>query len=303
MSNKLKITEIKVTDTNSEFIRLKDGFNKRWNILDTEENKNQLKNRCLSVICTALNNIYLYNTRKETIIDFCNNIEILLGLPNSINNWDNFNITKLYKFINSLDLEHSNDYNTFMYFLECTLNYCFYVESIDTELLAHKIAEALKLSNANVIICKNEDSYELYPIDVEFLSEKLVVDVLSWLDDFPNTKKSFSKALKINKSPDKYRNIIDELRLSVEFLFKQLFNNNKSLENQKNYIGDYLKENNVSIEISNMYIKLLDLYATYNNNTAKHNDNVNEVEIDYIIYLTGSFIRFILLIEKNKSTI
>lgn len=52
-----------------------------------------------------------------------------------------------------------------------------------------------------------------------------------------------------------------------------------------------------------MYIKLIDLYATYNNNTAKHNDNVNEIEIDYIIYLTGSFIRFILLIEKNKSKI
>ncbi|MBP3597500.1 MAG: hypothetical protein J6J60_08955 [Clostridia bacterium] len=187
-----------------------------------------------------------------------------------------------------------------MYFLESALNHNYYAKSIDNKLLAIRLAEALKLSNANVIICKNENNYELYPIDVEFLSEKLVVDVLSWLHEYPNTKNSFSKALKIKKSPDKYRNIIDELRLSIEFLFKQLFNNNKSLENQKSNIGDYLNANNISVEISNMYVKLLDLYATYNNNTAKHNDNVNEVEIDYIIYLTGSFIRFILLIEKSK---
>ena len=47
----------------------------------------------------------------------------------------------------------------------------------------------------------------------------------------------------------------------------------------------------------------MDLYTTYNNNSAKHNDNVNEIEIDYMLYLTGSFIRFILLIEKNKNRI
>lgn len=188
----------------------------------------------------------------ETIIHFCNSIEILLGLPNSNNSWDNFNNTKLYKFINSLDLEQTEDYNNFMYFLESTLNHNYFLECIDTKLLAIRLAEALKLSNANVIICKNGNNYELYPIDIEFLGEKLVVDVLSWLDEYPNTKKSFSKALKIKKSPDKYRNIIDELRLSIEFLFKQLFNNSKSLENQKNNIGDYLKENNISVEISNM---------------------------------------------------
>lgn len=300
MNDKLKIKEIKVTNTNSEFIRLKDGFNKRWNIQDNEENKNQLKNRCLSVICNTLNAIYEYYARESTITHFCSDVEIVLGIPNSNNSWANFNSTKLYKNLNSLDLERIEDYNTFMYFLETALNHSYYMRSVDNNLLATRIAEALKLSNANVIICKNENNYELYPIDVEFLSEKLVVDVLSWLHEYPNTKNSFSKALKIKKSPDKYRNIIDELRLSIEFLFKQLFNNNKSLENQKSNIGDYLKANNISVEISNMYVKLLDLYATYNNNTAKHNDNVNEVEIDYIIYLTGSFIRFIILIEKSK---
>lgn len=303
MNNKSKIKEIKVTNKNSEFIRLQTSFNKRWNIEEKKENKNQLKNRCLAVICNSLNSISEYYSRKPTIDKFCRDIEVLLGIPSSNNNWDNLNSTKLFKYIDSLDINKDEDYNIFMYFLELALNHFYYGEYVNTNMLAKELAEALKLSNANVIICKNGDNYELYPMDVELLSNKLVVDVLSWLNEYPNTKTSFSKALKIKKTPDKYRNIIDELRLSIEFLFKQLFNNNKSLENQKSNLGNYLKENNVSTEISNMYIKLIDLYATYNNNTAKHNDNVNEIEIDYIIYLTGSFIRFILLIEKNKSKI
>ena len=298
-----KIKEIKVTNKNSEYLKLKESFNKRWNINDIDENKEQLKNRCLAVICNSLNNIYGYDKRKETIGHFCSEVDIFLGNPVKDDYWDSFDKTRLFRYINSLDLNIVDDYNTFMSFIEFSLNHEYYLLCIDIKLLAKKLAEALKLSNANVIICKNEERFELYPVDVAFLNDRLVVDVLYWLDSYPNTKKSFSKALKTKRTPDKYRNIIDELRLSVEFLFKQVFNNNKSLENQKSNIGDFFKENNVSVEISNMYIKLMDLYTTYNNNSAKHNDNVNEIEIDYMIYLTGSFIRFILLIEKNKNKI
>ena len=86
-------------------------------------------------------------------------------------------------------------------------------------------------------------------------------------------------------------------------LLKELFNNNKSLENQKSEIGNYLKENNISTTISNMFIKLLELYANYNNENAKHGDSINENEIDYMIYLTGTFIRLITQVEENKKSI
>ena len=39
MNNKSKIKEIKVTNKNSEFIRLQTSFNKRWNI----EEKKKIK--------------------------------------------------------------------------------------------------------------------------------------------------------------------------------------------------------------------------------------------------------------------
>ena len=301
MKNDGTLKEIKITNRNSKCLRTKTGFNKRWNIKDDEEDKEQLKNRCLAVINNHLNSISEYYSRKYEISDFCSEIEIQLGLCSNNNDYDDFSRTKLFRMLNSLDLNTKENYNLFMYFIEIVLNYE-YVHFEDEEINSFiiRIAEVLKISNANVMVCKNGDNYELYPMNTEFLSGALIVDVLSWLDEFEQSKKSFAKAIRIKRTESNYRGIIDELRLSIELLFKQLFKNEKSLENQTENIGRYFKENNISIEISNMYIKLMDLYTKFNNNNAKHNDKIKEIEIDYMIYLTGNFIRLIVLIEKSK---
>lgn len=293
------IKQIKITPENSRVLKIKNEFNKRWNFNENEENKTQLKNRCLAILNETFNNIFDYSKRKNTINKFCTDIEIILGISVNDNEKSRFISTKLYNNINELDLNLEKDYRNFMYFLELAINHD-YLFNIEKSKLVTKIAEALKLSNINVIIYKNKEFYELYPSDIEFLSDNLIIDVLYWLNDFPNTKKSFSKAIKIERIEKNYRNIIDELRLSVEFLFKKIFSNEKSLENQIDNIGKYLSANHVSKQITNMYIKLIDYYTKYNNENVKHNDNIAEIEIDYIIYLTGSFIRFILLIEKNE---
>ena len=49
-----------------------------------------------------------------------------------------------------------------------------------------------------------------------------------------------------------------------------------------------------------MYFKLIDCYAKYNNSHAKHDDSVDENELDFLLYLTGSFIRFLIKINKKK---
>ena len=36
---------------------------------------------------------------------------------------------------------------------------------------------------------------------------------------------------------------------------------------------------------------------------AKYNGSVVEIEIDYLIYLTSSFIRFIILVEEQKKNV
>lgn len=296
------IKEIEIKNNDSKILKLRDSFKKHWNMTEINEDRKKLKIRCLAIISRELNNVIIEDLFgnidvSDYINNWCYHISIVMGVEHQNDFYDKFENKSLYKYINDLSLEDENDYKMFMYFLQLTLN-CNYGEYINKKNLVRDIAEALVLSNANVKIVNNNGLYELYPIDIPLLDEKLVFDVLSWLDDYSETKKHFDKALKMEKKENNYRNIIDELRLSLEFFFKQIFNNEKSLENQKNNLGRYMNQKNISAEISNMYIKLIDLYTDYNNHTAKHEDKVEYVEINFMIYLTGNFIRFILLLEQ-----
>lgn len=300
----MKKEEIQVAN-NSIYLKKK-AFNKRWNIIESNEDNNQIKVRCLSAITKLLNiakrpyvlDMSFYDN-VDFLDDYCCEVSMILGIDNKSNSFDKFELKDLYKFLWNLNLNNEDDYNKFLWYVEITLNYDF-GRYIDKGELVNKVIEALKLSNANVKILKKEDSYELYPIHVEFLDIPLVIDNLIWLDRYDNTKKHFSNAVKMQRTKQNYRNIVDELRFSLESFFQQLFSNRKTLENQKNNVGEFLKNNNISPTISNMYIKLFNLYTIYNNDNAKHGDNITENEVDYLIYLTGSFIRLILQIEEEK---
>ena len=49
-----------------------------------------------------------------------------------------------------------------------------------------------------------------------------------------------------------------------------------------------------------MYATLFSFYTTYNNQNVKHADNCLSVETEYIIYLTGTFIRFLIQVDKQE---
>jgi len=91
------------------------------------------------------------------------------------------------------------------------------------------------------------------------------------------------------------------LRLSFELLLKKILNNKKSLKNQEKPLSEYLEGKNVPKELRNMYWKLIDYYAKYQNNYAKHYDKVSSLEIEFIIYLTGTFIRFLITLEEYRN--
>jgi hypothetical protein len=46
-----------------------------------------------------------------------------------------------------------------------------------------------------------------------------------------------------------------------------------------------------------MFLKLIDYFSKYQNTYVKHNDNVNENEIEIIIEIASSFMKFIIKIE------
>ena len=88
----------------------------------------------------------------------------------------------------------------------------------------------------------------------------------------------------------------------MELFIKQYFNNEKSLENQKELLGKYLKEQDVAKEIRDMFSTLFLFYTRYNNENVKHADNCIELESEYIIYLTGTFIRFLIKVREQEES-
>jgi|WetSurMetagenome_2_1015567.scaffolds.fasta_scaffold22084_2 hypothetical protein len=126
------------------------------------------------------------------------------------------------------------------------------------------------------------------------LNTNLLKDNLIRLVDYPESAGLYQNALnKLNENRNE-RNILDDLRLSLELLLKSLLNNKKSLENQSNDLGTFLKNKGVSTEVRNMFITLIEYFSKYQNNYIKHNDLVKRDEIDLIVNLTGAFISFII---------
>lgn len=123
------------------------------------------------------------------------------------------------------------------------------------------------------------------------VNETLIEETKHWLDDFADAQSLYSQALEKYQHGAFQRNLLDDLRLSLEKLLKDIFQNSKSLENQISSVGNYIKVNGGSPEFSNMFVKLLDYYAKYNNSYVKHDDAVIEEEIEFILEITSSFMK------------
>lgn len=76
--------------------------------------------------------------------------------------------------------------------------------------------------------------------------------------------------------------------------------NEKSLENQLPEIGARLKEQGISSEIRNMFVKVLEYYTKYQNTYIKHDDRVNKDEMEYIIEITSLMMKFLIKTLRVK---
>ena len=128
-----------------------------------------------------------------------------------------------------------------------------------------------------------------------------VYEAIELLDEYPESQNHFKSAL------DKYsnriydRNALDDTRLSLELLLKQLFTNNAPLEKQKQSLGEFLKTKGISVEIRNMIIKTFEDYILFQNNHVKHNDSFSEHEISFVIEYTSSIIKLLLSTNNTQS--
>ena len=108
--------------------------------------------------------------------------------------------------------------------------------------------------------------------------------------------KNFKNALEKYLNKKYERNLIDDLRLSLELLLKEILKKDrvslKKKEDQKLILKE-LKNKGYREDVRNMIRQLLIYYESYQNEYVKHNDKVNPLEIEFMIYLTRCFIRLL----------
>ncbi|HFK9594339.1 TPA: hypothetical protein ACIECS_001249 [Enterococcus faecium] len=103
-------------------------------------------------------------------------------------------------------------------------------------------------------------------------------------EEYPQVAGAWTKA-GFQLSVRNYREAVVNCRLALELLLKQLFNNEKSLENQKAAINELLSEQ--PKEFTNMLISQIRSYEVLQNQHFKHNlPDMDEMEVRYIFNTT-----------------
>lgn len=146
----------------------------------------------------------------------------------------------------------------------------------------------------------------LYPGGAKLLDDALIADNLEWLAQHPQALKNFQGALSIYLSKDvnKYRNLLDNLRFAVEQLLRDILQNQKSLENQKDTLLPWMKSKGLHAHVTGMYHDLLfKHFALYQNDAVKHGEKYSPQEIEFMIYLTGTFMRLLIQASKQPAAV
>jgi len=275
------------------------NFYKRWNIkYDEEERIADFKKRVLGTVDTIITPVFAKPGNSFLLLKYFKFIGIYVSEDDLLGFWSESDLGRDV-FRNNFEPKIKEAS------LEKTIFYLQKLFSLDINLplkdkLCESIKEDIELSLLNIKIKKTKNGeYILYPAGAKLLDEGVVNDVLDWLNSYPEAYKKFVSALQKYQEHKYERNLIDDLRLSLELLLKSILKNKKSLDNQKEPLGKYLKDKGTPTEIREMVTRLVTYYSNYQNEYAKHNDKVRESEVEFMVYLTGTFMRFLLNLETN----
>lgn len=145
-------------------------------------------------------------------------------------------------------------------------------------------------------LIQDSDGYFIFPKGVPAFDDALVSAPLQWLSAYPKAEKAWSKALREYSEGNRKNasDVADLFRKALETFFQEFFKSEKSLENLKSQYGDYLKGKGVPKEIKSNFEALLQAYANYMNNYAKHKDATSDKVLEYLMYQTGNIMRLLI---------
>ncbi len=299
---KLKMKKTKKPEIKSLKRKIK-NFNRRWNI-DINDNQSFIffKNRVLNILKNLFRTmlvegefiseyLHIVGEKEKSSIVVESSFPVIDNLSDKT-----YNLSKdsrIYKII-----ENCSDFKKLIFYLQGFF-WCKQINATIKTELYKKIKKTIDISFIPVKLIHKNNSYKFYPAGAKLLDKKIVNELLDWLEEYPEVYKHFNLSLKQYMKKESPRNILDNLRFSLEQLLKKVLRNRKSLKNQREELYRYLKTKNINQEIINMYNTLISQYAKYQNENVKHNEKLSEKEIEFIIYLTGSFMRFLLTLSKG----
>lgn len=269
-------------------------FNKRWNITSDssyEEEFIKFKTRVLNIF----SNIDSHVT-EEGIATFCQ----IMGISEK---WEHerFGYRRWSEnIINSLIKE--NDEKKFYFILQAIFDlpivtdygYPNSADAYSKEILFNRLEEAISLSNINLAITVKNGEVILYPAGEKIFDQELVDGVLSFLNN--ESQKHFIEALKFYEKKNLKDAIksAESLRRALEEFLRFKLKNQQGLDKNIKDLQSKLKTDKKDPAIRTIIFQIFSYLDQYFNENSKHKDgNIDEPENEYLIYQTGTLMRYI----------
>lgn len=273
-------------------------FNKRWGITDEStygEEFSKFKTRVLNIFSDIDDHV-----EREGITKFCQ----ILGIPEE---WD----TEAYgigreRSTNIIDaLEEENNEKRFYSLLEIIFRLPILTAGgfrglieYSRDILYKRLLEAVSLSKINLVVTHKGDEVILFPRGEEKLDQKLVEEVISFLNN--KSSKHFIDALKSYEKGTRKDRIksAESLRRALEEFLRFKLKNKQGLKKNIEELQKRLKGSGKDPSVRNIIFQTFSYLDNYFNENSKHKDgDINEPENEFLIYQTGLLMRYI---EKSS---
>ena len=147
------------------------------------------------------------------------------------------------------------------------------------------INDFLKKSETDLGIFWKDGKF--YPSGSKLLDEKLVVDVLDWLNDFPDERNDFKKALKAHLEK-RSNDAIGDCYNCIEGVVRKILKNTKVLDNNKEELVTKL---GFSQDWKSLVVNFIKYANEYKRHASEVRHKANPDEVESFIYLTGLITR------------
>jgi len=289
--------------------RLRNHY-KRWNInISIHDEYNKFKNRLLDTTDKVLGLLILksrfYDEYFTKILGVEASVKSIYGTSELMKQFAvlsrgiygipprSFERTVIYKYFRACDELNSIVTGIQVLFIILEQNSQYEIMKEYAEAIKHDI----DLSNINIRVAIYNEKVLLYPKGARLLDDRLVNDNLIWLENYPKVLEHFESALN-QYHLGNLDNCLHGLRKTLEIFIKAyLPSKRRDFKRLIEELTKHLKSKLVHKQIRKIYHDILMYYNEYQNDAEKHGDNYRPEDIEFIIYQTGSLIRFLITIE------